>query len=119
MEIHGREVNFLRTVEANCKIADICPDGDINKATQLFSGSYQKVQKTTAKFMAILSEGYEKRKNFNDKTYEPNPLTAEEALCLTDEEFNAAFVEAFRAYNGEKPTVETEVKKTAKGKKKE
>lgn len=117
MKINGRDVSFLRTVMANCKIADICPDGDIANAPMLFEGNYQKSQRTAAKFMAIMSEGYEQNKKFRDGgDYEPRPLTEEEALNLSEEEFSAAFGEAIKAYTGEKPTVETE---PAKGKKKE
>lgn len=116
MKINGRDVSFLRTVMANCKIAEICPDGDIANARMLFEGNYQDSQRTAAKFMAIMSEGYEENKKFRDGgDYEPRPLTEEEALNLTEEEFSEAFGEAIEAYAGEKPSVEAE---PAKGKKK-
>ena len=117
MNINGRDVRFLRTVMANCKIADICKDGDIANGKDLFSGSYQESQINGAKFMAILSEGYEQNKKFREGgDYEPRPLTEEEALNLTDDEFSELFREAYEAYTAEKPTVETEA---VKGKKKE
>ena len=116
MKINGRDVQFLRTVMANCKIADICPDGDIANATMLFEGKYQDSQRTAAKFMAIMSEGYEENKKFREAGYEPSPLTEEEVLNLPDDEFSAAFEQAIKAYSGEKGTVETE---PVKGKKKE
>lgn len=116
MQINGREVHFLRTVMACCKIADICEDGDIANGKKLFSGSYQESQRNSAKFIAILSEGYEENKKFREAGYEPRPLTEEETLNLTDDEFQECFMEAYQAYTAEKPTVETE---PVKGKKKE
>lgn len=116
MKINGRDVSFLRTVMANCKIAEICPDGDIANARMLFEGNYQDSQRTAAKFMAIMSEGYEQSKRFREAGYEPHPLTEEEALNMTEDDFSEAFGEAIKAYTGEKPTVETEA---PKGKKKQ
>lgn len=116
MKINGRDVSFLRTVMANCKIAEICPDGDIANARMLFEGNYQDSQRTAAKFMAIMSEGYEENKRFREAGYEPRPLTEEEALNMTEDDFSEAFGEAIKAYTGEKPTVETEA---PKGKKKQ
>ena len=114
MKVYGREINFLRTVEATIKIADMCPDSDIANADKLFDGTYQVSQQTAASFMAILSKGYEDHKSFEDHGYEPNPLTEREALSLSGDEFNELFVEAVSAYTGEKPTVETEPPKSKK-----
>ena len=114
MKVYGREINFKRTVEATINIADMCPDSDIANADKLFDGTYQVSQKTAASFMAILSKGYENHKSFEDPGYEPNPLTVREALSLESNEFDALFVEAVRAYTGEKPTVETEPPKDKK-----
>lgn len=107
MLIFGREIKFMRTVAATCKIADLCPDGDLKNATSLFEGSYQKSQNTAAKFISYLSEGYEDYMKFSETNYEPHPLTLDEALSLPDDLFNEAFSEALKAYTGEKPTVET------------
>lgn len=99
---------------ANCKIAELCKDGDIKNAGTLFEGSYQDSQKTAAKFMAIMSEGFEQNKKFREPGYEPRPLTAEEAMCLIEKEFSQLFEEAVYAYSGEKPTVEAEPPKKQK-----
>lgn len=114
MEIHGREIKFLRTVEATIKIADMCKDGDIKNAETLFDGSYQTSQKTAADFMAVLSEGYEKNRAFNEQGYKARPLMADEVLSLTEDDFGTLFGEAVKAYNGEKPTIETEENKDTK-----
>ena len=39
MLIHGREIKFLRTVQAACDIADICPKGDMANIGKLFDVS--------------------------------------------------------------------------------
>lgn len=114
MKVYGREINFLRSVEATIKIADLCPDKDIENVDKLFDGTYQVSQTTAAEFMAIMSEGFENRKLFEEPGYQPRPLGEKEALSLSTEEFNELFGEAVKAYAGEKPTVETEVKKTKK-----
>ena len=115
MKVYGREVNFLRTVEATIKIADMCPESDIENVDKLFDGTYQVSQTTAASFIAILSEGYENRKVFEEPGYQPRPLGEKEVLSLSTEEFNELFGEAVKAYMGEKATVETEpVKKTKK-----
>lgn len=114
MVVNGRDIKFLRSVMATCKIAELCKDGDIKNAATLFEGSYQDSQKTAAQFMAIMSDGFEQNKKFREPGYEPRPLVAEEAMCLTEEEFSQLFKEAGEAYSGEKPTVETEPPKKQK-----
>lgn len=115
MKVNGREVNFCRTIEANCQIADICEDGDFSKIGDLLTGKYQDSQRNAAKFVAILSNGYEQKKKFQEPGYKPNPITADEIMTLSEDEFTQLFTEAFAAWSGEKPTIETEpVKKTRK-----
>lgn len=115
MVIYGREIHFLRTVQATCAVADMCKDHNIENAAILFEGSYQDSQRTAAQFMAIMSDGYETWKSFQEPGYKPNPLRPDEALSLPEEDFSAAFTEAVNAYGGEKTTVESE---PVKGKKK-
>lgn len=114
MTVYGREIKFLRTVGATIKVADMCPDGEIENVDRLFEGNYQMSQKTAAKFMSVLSESYEDNKAYWEPGYKGTPLSEEEALALPGDVFNELFIEAVKAYTGEKPTVETEpVKKTA------
>lgn len=117
MNVNGREVHFKRTVEANCDIADLCPDKDASKLDALFSGSYQESQRMCAKFIAALSNAYEHSVQFADPGYKPSPLTDAEALTLDPPVFSALFDEALAIWRGEKPTIET-VEKETKGKKK-
>lgn len=119
MRVNGREINFKRTVAANCKIADLCPDMDIKNADKLFAGKYQDSQLTAAKVIAILNEGYEQNKKFSEPGYEPNPISVDELLSLDDDLFGELFTEAMEAYAGEKATVEVEPEKGKKNKSKD
>lgn len=116
MKVNGREIKFLRTVAATIEVANMCKDGDINNVESLFDGNYQDSQISAAKFMAVLSAGYEDNKAFSEPGYKKNPITEQEVLTLTDEQFNELFTEAVKAYAGEKQTIETEpVKKKSRG----
>lgn len=114
MKIHGREVRFKRTVEANCRVIETLAGGDQTRMSEIFSGEYSQSQTAVAKFMEIMSGAYEDAIAYEDPDHEPNPLTKKEAMTLTEEEFNQAFNEAMEAWIGEKPTVETEAKKGKK-----
>ena len=114
MIINGRDIQFRRTVKATCDVADICPEGDVKNLDKLFEGKYQNSQAKAAKFMAILSEGYEMGKKFADPTYRPNPLTEEEALYLSEDDFNSLFSIAVNEWTGGTPTVETKPTKSKK-----
>lgn len=108
MFIHGREVKFLRTVGATCKIADICPGQEIKNIGELFDGNTTNKYENWSKIIVYLSEGYEQAQKFDDPSYVPNPLTMEEMMAITQPEFDQLVVEASSAYRGEMPTVETE-----------
>lgn len=115
MKVYGREIKFLRTIQATCEVANMCKDGDTKYLDKLFDGKYQVSQVTAARFMAALSSGYETQQTYIKPDYEPHPLTEGEALSLTEDEFSALFLEAVDAWSGEKPTIEVE---EPKGKKK-
>lgn len=108
MWINGREIKFLRAIEANCRVADMAPDKDASRIGEVFSGNYQTSQRQAARFIAALSDSYEQREKFKDNTYKPRPLTEEEAMYLDDDEFGQCFNEAWEAWTGEKPTIQTE-----------
>lgn len=110
MEIHGRDVNFRRTILATCEVAEMSPDGDVNKFDKLLtSKEYAKSQKAAAAFVAALSKGYEMAREWEEPGYKGRPLTAEEVLSLDDAQFESVFVEALRAWTGDATiTIETE-----------
>ena len=107
MQVYGREVGFRFTVGASAKIADLCPDGDIERLGELLNGSYGQVSRDTAAIVVALNEGYEQAQRFEDPAYKPRPLMELQQAAL------AAWVE------DKKPTVEVEPEKKENGKDKE
>lgn len=117
MVINGREVRFLRSVLANCEIADASPGGDVGKfiATQLMNESYVVSQKAAAVIMTALSRGYETAQKYKEPGYKQHPLTEEEVMSLEPKEFDALFEEAMAVFRRDgKVTVEGEPAKTGK-----
>lgn len=117
MNILGREINFRRSVQANCEIADICPDKDISKFNVVINGDYRTAQTAAAHFMAAMNKAYEDYANFIDPKHKANPITERQLLMLDNEDFNNLFVEALRVFADDgKVTVEAEpVKKKEDG----
>lgn len=111
MEINGREITFAHTVEAECRIADLCRDGDPANMGELFEGSLSKVQRNTAKFIVALSVSGEHRRVWTEEPgYVPKPLTDDEVYTLDRPTFDALLSEALKIWTGEdaQTTVETE-----------
>lgn len=108
MLIHGREIKFLRTVQAACEIADICPKGDMANLGKLFEGTTKNRITNMANIIHFLNEGYEEAKAFEEEGYKPNPISVKEIMLLDEESFNNLFVEATDAFYGDKQTVEVE-----------
>lgn len=113
MKIHGREITFKRTVWADCELNKYV-NGSMEKLEELLQADYVTSQLTSAQIIEILSKAAEMAKKYDDPNYEPNPLTTDEALTLTGEEFRQAFSEALKAWSGEQPTVIAVPKKTGK-----
>ncbi len=111
MIIHGREIKFLRTVQAACDIADICPKGDMANIADLFKGTTKTRITNMANIICFLNEGYEEAKAFEEEGYKPNPITVKEVMLLDEETFNSLFVEATEAFYADKQTVEVEPEK--------
>lgn len=117
MIVHGREVKFLRTVWAVNEISKVCPQHNIGRFNEtLKEESTIAVNDTWATFIVALNTGYEMAQKFEDKDYQPNPLTVEEVYSLHEKEFTALISEAMRAWFGDAVTVEVE---ESKGKKNE
>lgn len=117
MTINGREVRFFRSVLANCLISDKTADGDVVRYLNenLGSANYAVSQRAAVTIMVALSNGYETAQKYKEPGYEPHPLTDEECLCLSNEEFNALFDEAMTAFRDDgKTTVQGEPVKTGK-----
>ncbi len=108
MIIHGREVKFLRTVGATCKIADLCPNQELQNIGDLFDGNTVSKYENWCKIIVYLNEGYEMAQKFDEPNYVPKPITLEEIHAITQDEFDQLVFEASAAYRGEVPTVEAE-----------
>lgn len=116
MKVHGREVRFLRSVMANCKVLEMAPEGDMERFNNEMLGSddYEVSQRACARLIAILSEAHEQAAEYESPGSGERPLTVDEALSLPPEDFSMLFSEAIRAWQGEKPTVEESTKKPGK-----
>lgn len=123
MKVNGREVGFLKTVQAACEIGEICPDKDVSKIGVLFQSSVSTTEYMTvsAYFIECMSRGYEMAKKFSmsleGKDYDPKPVTIEEAMTLDENTFSQLFVEATQAFLNDKRTVEVEEPKKKANKK--
>lgn len=57
MEINGKEIRFKATVGALIDLADICPDGDVNRVTELVQGMTADTLRHSVAIIRILSNG--------------------------------------------------------------
>lgn len=120
MKYRGREIKFLRTVQAECNISLMCEDGMSSNFKKLLMGSDGIVLPNMASIIHYLNEGYENAMHFENPEYEANPLTAEELMFMDSETFMKLWEEAMLAYYGETQTIEVEQsKKKTKKKTKE
>lgn len=109
MIINGREIKFLRTVKATADMAKLCPDGDINRMGELFSGNLPTTLETGAKIIHFLNEGYEMNKHFMDRSYQPQIIGVEEILYLDDQTFTELMKSAMDSLGvGAETTIELE-----------
>lgn len=106
MLVHGREIKFLRTVNAACEIADICPEQDMVNIGKLFEGSTSFKIKNMANIIHFLNMGYEEAHAFEEEGYKPKVISVEEILSLDEDTFNLLFTEATEAFYADKQTVE-------------
>lgn len=117
MKLHGREIKFLRTVKATSDIASICPDQDIERIGELFSGALPKTLETGAKIIHFLNEGYEMNKHFQEPSYEPNILSVEEIMYLDDQTFTKLMQSAMEGMsNGTETTIQLKESKKKENK---
>lgn len=112
MEINGREIRFLRTVKATADIANICPNGDIERIGELFSGNLSTTLETGAKIIHFLNEGYEMNRHFMDRSYQPKIIEVDEIMYLDDQTFTELMKSAMQGMGvGAETTIEVEPSK--------
>lgn len=114
MQIRGKEIRFLRTVKATSDIARLCPDNDIQRIDELFSGDLPTTLEVGAKIIHYLNEGYEMNRHFSEPDYQPDIISVEEILYLDDQTFTELMKSAMQGMgNGAEQLVEVEERKKA------
>lgn len=110
MTIHGRDIGFRISVGATSELAEMCPDKDINRLSELMDSPSVIGQIDAAmKIMAIASKWYEEEEHYLDPSYKQNPLTVNELMCLTNDDILSLQNELFKAFNVDaETTVHTE-----------
>ena len=104
---------------AACKLAEICPDKNLNNIGQLLKSiATADEQMFMAYFVVCLNEGYEEAMHYEDPSYTMNPLTMDELMHVEPNVLNDLFVEAVSDFSGDKQTIEVEPEKPKKGSKK-
>ena len=114
MKVNGREIKFLRTVNTNFDIADICPDHKLEKMDDLFNDDTVQSLQNMIKFIQLMNKGYEEAKHYEDPSHEINIISEEEMKFMPDAIFSDLFQEAVNAFLGIKQTVEVEPSKSKK-----
>lgn len=116
MNVNGREVRFMRTVMANCEIAQICKNHDLAKFDELLtSGDTIVSVNAQATFIVAMAKGWEMHEKFENPDYVMNVVTSDELMMLDPEDFSNLFTEAINAFAGDGAvTVEAEEVKTKK-----
>lgn len=114
MKIFGEDYGFMLTVGASAQIADLCPDGDLNRMGELLSGRMSKTIDFTASFIAAMAKGYDDAKRYEGEEITHKPLTADMVKSLPSEVFAEVQKTALAAFRGDtKTTVEVEPSKKA------
>ena len=57
MLINGKEVHFKATVGALIQISELCPEGDVNRVSELVTGMNASSLKASIKLISYLSAG--------------------------------------------------------------
>ena len=112
MIVHGKTRDFKLTIGASLAIAEICPDGDMERLGEVLTGPYHKVMKNAVSVILALQKGYEDARAIDEPGYVPDYMTAEEIMALAPDEFKALEQAAISAFKADlSATVDTEFKK--------
>lgn len=109
-------IKFARTTWANIQLSKLCPGNEIGKLQELFeTNDFAKQMESMIKIILILKEAYDRRAKFEDKDYEPYPLTEEMLENLDEDELSSLLNKAFETFGIDGETsVETKPKKSKK-----
>lgn len=109
MKIYGEEYGFALTVGASAEIADLCPDGDLNRIGEVLEGRFSETVNFNAKFIVAMSKGYDDAKKYSGEPLDHRPLTVEMILSLPQKQFIEVQDYALACFTADnKTTVEVE-----------
>ena len=107
MKIFGEEYGFMFTVGASAAIADLCPDGDLTRMSEVLEGRFSQTVNFTAAFIEAMAKGFDDAKRFSGEEVTHKPLTAEMVKSLPRDVFKDVQAAALAAFQGDtKTTVE-------------
>lgn len=112
------KIKFARTTWANIQLSKLCPGNEIGKLQELFETTdFAQQMESMISIILILKDAYDRRAKFEDKDFEPYPLTREILENLDEEEISSLLNKAFETFGIDGETsVETKAKKTKKAK---
>lgn len=104
MKIFGEDYGFMLTVGASAAIADLCPDGDLNRMGEVLQGKYSETIFFTAHYIEAMAKGFDDAKRYAGEEITHKPLTAEMVMALPSDVFKDVQAEALRAFKGDTET---------------
>lgn len=112
MILNGREVNFAYTMRAAKALAEICPNRDMSLMGDALQGKFGNIVDNQTAFIIAMNQAYNKSSDHKDE--EIKPITADELLDLSQDEFQEVFLDAAAAMDKDsKIHVETKPVKKA------
>ena len=120
MEIFGEEYGFMLTVGASADIADLCPDGDLNRIGEVLDGRVSKSIDFIASFIVAMAKGFDDARRYAGAEVSHRPLTVDMVKALPSDVFKEVQSAAFASFRGDtKTTVEVAPSKKKESQEKE
>lgn len=104
MRIFDDEYGFMLTVGASAEIADLCPNGDLNRMGELLDGRFSDTVNFTASLVVAMAKGFDDARRFSGEEVTHKPLTKEMMLALPSNVFRDAQAAALAAFRGDTET---------------
>ena len=112
MIIFGEEYGFMLTIGASAAIADLCPDGDLNRMGEVLEGRVSNAINFTASFIEAMAKGFDDAKRYAGEVVTHKPLTADMVKALPGDVFGKVQAAALAAFKDDtKTSVEVEPSK--------
>ena len=104
MKIFDEEYGFMLTVGASAEIADLCPDGDLNRMGEVLQGRFSQTINFTASFIEAMAKGFDDAERFAGHSVTHKPLTADMVKALPSNVFKDVQAAALAAFRGDTET---------------